>query len=223
MLFNYPTIIADGFFKDPFEVRKMALELEYKTSPQGVYSGKRTPSLHLTHLNFFREVCGKILDCYSIPYTNYSASMHFHTTGAEFGDSGWVHADSTKGEGSVLACLVYLNPFSQSDITCGTSLYRLTNLNYGAETIPYMKESFISGVDNKNKKEEYNSNYIKTVDVGGNFNRMLAYDAKQYHTGSGYYGDDNNSSRLTLLTFFDSIQSESGYTVLDRADIRSYV
>ena len=45
MIHEYPTLIVDNFFKDPIAVRDFALQLEYHTSSDGTYSGKRTKSL----------------------------------------------------------------------------------------------------------------------------------------------------------------------------------
>ena len=55
MIHDYPTVIVDNFFKYPLDVREFALSLNYKPSEEGIYSGKRTTSLHITHINFFRN------------------------------------------------------------------------------------------------------------------------------------------------------------------------
>ena len=149
MIYDYPTIVVDRFFKDPYEVRKLALEMKYEPSPEGIFSGKRTESLHINYPNFFREVCKKILNCYSIPLINYNASMHFHITGEEFGNTGWVHND-----GGTLASIVYLNVDSYNNINNGTSLYRVKNINKDEGT-PTLRKSFIEGKDYTEEKNIY--------------------------------------------------------------------
>ena len=217
MIYDYPTIIVDGFFKDPLLVRELALTLPYKHSSEGVYSGKRTDSLHITHPNFFESVCKKILDCYSLPYSDYSALMHFHLTGSEFGNSGWVHTDAGRKGGSQLASIVYLNTDDNS-IEYGTSLYKQINLDYGYENIRDMKSSFINSIDNTSSKIDHNKNYQVTTKVGNFFNRMVAYDACNHHAGTGYYGKDDTTSRLTLLTFFQNICAMDNSTPTRRAE-----
>jgi len=217
MIYDYPVIVVDNFFKDPIAVRDLAMGMKYVTSDIGTYSGKRTESLHINHTNFFRRVCNKIMDCYSISYTDYSASMHFHLTGEEFGNSGWVHTDASRDGGSLLASIVYLN-LDNNNIENGTSIYKLNNPDHGYSAIGAMKKSFINAVDDKEAKEKHNLDYIPTVKVGNMFNRMVAYDSTNPHAGSGYYGQDNNTSRLTLLTFFESIKTLDGLTTLQRTN-----
>ena len=216
MIYNYPVIIVDNFFKYPHDVREMALEMEYYPSDIGTYSGVRTESLHNSHPNFFRSVCQKILDCYSIKYVNYSATMHFHLTGQEFGSSGWVHTDAAREFETAMASIVYLNTDNNS-IDNGTCLYKIKNLNKDDENIKLMKKSFITSVDNEEAKTEHNQNYTPTVKVGNMFNRLIGYDSRNPHAGSTYYGDDKETSRLTLLTFFHKIVTPDGFTPLQRA------
>jgi hypothetical protein len=217
MIYDYPTVIVDAFFKYPLDVRELAMGMKYVTSDIGTYSGKRTESLHINHTNFFRSVCNKIMDCYSISCLDYSATMHFHITGGEFGNSGWVHTDAGRDGGSLLASIVYLN-LDNNNIVNGTSIFKLNNLDHGHDTISAMKKSFINAVDDKEAKKKHNLDYTPTVNVGNMFNRMVAYDARNPHAGSGYYGQDNNTSRLTLLTFFESIKTLDGLTTLQRTN-----
>jgi len=220
MIYDYPTIIVDNFFKYPQDVRNMALSMEYFSSDIGTYSGVRTSSLHLSHNNFFRAVCGKILDCYSLEYIDYSAYMHFHLTGQEFGNSGWVHPDAGRENKFGFACIIYLN-IDNNSINNGTCLYKVKNLNKDYQYIPEMKKSFIDSVDDKEAKTLHNQNYITTVKVGNMFNRLIGYDLRNPNTGSTYYGDDKETSRLTLLVFFEKIITISGLTPLHRAEAYS--
>jgi hypothetical protein len=217
MLYDYPSLIVDNFFKDPSRVRELALTLEYTPSKEGVYSGIRTESLHRTHPNFFRRVCEKILSCYSLPYRDYKATMHFHLTGEEFGNSGWVHIDGGSPGGAKLASIIYLNP-GESGIKNGTSLYKLTNLDRNPNTYKTMRESFLAADSNEENRNIHNSNYEPTIIIGNNFNRMIAYDTNTPHAGSGYYGNNTESSRLTLLTFFGEIITNDNLTPNRRSE-----
>lgn len=222
MIYDYPTIVVDNFFKDPNEIRNFALKFKFEPCDVGTFSGIRTESLHITHTNFFKRVCSKILDCYSIPYHNFSASMHFHLTDEKFGDSGWVHTDASNNLPPGLASIIYLNPDNNS-IDTGTNLYKLNNLDYGHEDIKDMKLSFIESRDKADIRHKANLNYTPTVKIGNFYNRMIAYDSRTPHAGSSYFGNDRNTSRLTLLTFFHAIQTPDNFTPLRRADARSEI
>ena len=66
MIFNFPTICVDDFYKNPDQIRQFALNLEYnnKDNATGDYPGKRTELLHLTHPNFFNTFCQKLFSIY---------------------------------------------------------------------------------------------------------------------------------------------------------------
>jgi hypothetical protein len=222
MIYGYPTIIVDNFFKYPQDVRELALTMEYSPSDTGTYSGVRTKSLHTTHPNFFRHVCQKILDCYSVECVEYSAYMHFHLTGQEFGSGGWVHVDADRRFDSALASIIYLN-IDNNDIDNGTCLYKIKNLDRGDENMTLMKRSYIDSVDNQGAKALHNADYEATVKMGNTFNRMVGYDPRNPHSGSNYYGNNKETSRLTLLVFFNKIVTPDNYSPLHRAHLNSSV
>ena len=228
MIYDYPTLVVDGFFKNPLAIREFAQTFDYTPSPDGIFSGIRTQSLHSTHLNFFRGVCNKILNSYSLNFTGYSASMYFHLTGNKFGDTGWVHTDACGDRGLGIASIIYLNT-DNNNLTNGTGLYKLINPDYSVyhaeDNFNEMKKSHIDAKDNVDIKHKHNLNFEPTVMVGNMFNRMVAYDTRTPHAGSKYFGNDNISSRLTLLTFFHDIQitGKGNLTPLHRAEVMSDV
>ena len=65
---------------------------------------------------------------------------------------------------------------------------------------------------------EHNSSFIETTRIGEGFNKMVAYDARQYHAATGYYGKQKEDSRLTLLTFIKNIKTKSGLSPLEYAN-----
>ena len=192
-------IIVDNFHEQPHAFRKLALELEYAASPQGVYSGKRTSSLHHTHKNLYERIKKRILKYYQLNSDDYHAEICFHITEGVFGEEGWVHNDFPAD----LASILYLNP-NINDSSSGTSLFYPTPnyQNNNLKTSLSMRRSFIEGKDNLEMKKEYNSNFIKTTTIGGKFNRLVAYPGGMFHAGEGYFGTDINNSRLTLVSFF---------------------
>jgi hypothetical protein len=217
MIYDYPTIIVDDFFKYPLDIREFALQFKYFPSDNGTYSGVRTESLHITHINFFRKVCNKILKCYSVPYLNYNATMHFHLTGEEVGDNGWVHTDAAGDQPPGIASIIYLNP-QNNNINNGTTLYKISNPNIGVEYVREMKSSFIAGEDKKDLRDKHNQDYLPTIKIGNMFNRMIGYDTRSPHAGASYFGTDIASLRLTLLIFFHAIQTTDNFTPIQRAE-----
>jgi len=216
MLYNYPTIIVDNFFKDPSEVRKFALTQEYTPCPEGNFSGVRTKNLFTDHPRFFQTVSRKILDCYSLRYTSFAASMHFHWTGEDVKSGGWVHRDRP----IVLASIIYLNETNNS-VDNGTGLYKLSNLNEWDKDFSKMKESFRNPLIKQEGSELHNLNYTPILKVGNLFNRMLSYDGYMPHAGENYFGNSKDTGRLTLVTFFRQINFEDNMSPLQRADLLS--
>ena len=215
MLHDYPAIIVDNFFKYPLSIREFAKDFEFKPDPDGYFSGTRSTSLHLSHSNFFKGVCNKILDCYSIPHTKYNASMYFHLTGEEFGNGGWIHQD-----GCEIASIIYLNP-SLPDIKTGTTISYLNNFDYLYPQLKDMRQSFIDSSDDIINKSKHNQNFLPTINIGNVFNRMVSYDGRSHHAGSGYFGSNPDSSRLTLISFFHDIETEHNRPPLRRAERNS--
>ena len=216
MNINYPTIIVDNFFKYPHDVRNLALSLAYEPSNEGMYSGVRTESLHITHPNFFKAVCHKILTCYSIKYEDYIAGMYFHLTDQKSGDSGWIHKDAN----NLLGSIIYLN-IDNNSFNSGTYLYKINNLDHSRENLKDMKDSYKFSTDNKQSQIKHNRDYTPTINIGNLFNRMIAYDASYPHSGTGYFGTNKETSRLTLITFFGHIITQDSLTVLQRANALS--
>ena len=192
-------VIVDDFHEQPHAFRKIALELEYLASPHGVYSGKRTLSLHHTHSILYERIKKRILKYYDLNPDDYHAEICFHITEGVFGEEGWVHNDYP----AELAAILYLNP-SINDLNSGTSLFcQVPNYkNDNLKSSLTMRKSFLEEKDNLKTKKEYNSKFIKTVTVGGKFNRLVIYPGDMFHAGEGYFGTDISNSRLTLVSFF---------------------
>lgn len=221
-MYYYPTVIIDDFFKDPLTIRKLAYQQEtYKTSSR--YSGERTDCLFTTVPRFADIVCTKILHSCGIPFKSYNAYLHFHTTGGEFGSYGWPHSDYNYYEGSLYAALIYLN-LDVEGLASGTSIFKLKALSEDkVERVASMRDSFKSGKDNKVERENHYKNFEETVRVGGIFNRLVAYDGRRPHCGNDYFGDDKKEKRLTMIAFFNHIETPApfSHTPIQYADMMS--
>lgn len=194
-------IIVDNFFKNPHTIRKIALEQDYFKDAAGTYSGKRTRDLCSILPELSKKTAANILEYYGESEINYSYQSYFHFTEEKFGDIGWVHQDY-----ETYSCVIYLNPDLRS-LNSGTSLFvespAFNPHNFKGKEL---RESFINEQDNLNDKITHNSNFIKTVTVGGVFNRLVAYPGMFLHAGEGYFGSSKEDSRLTMLYFFNKIK-----------------
>lgn len=221
-MYFFPTVVIDNFLKDPLKVRDYALGFEFGKGPN--FSGIRTTNLFNVNEYFADSVCKKVLYSCGLPYVKYKAEAHFHLTGQEFGYSGWPHTDFDDFNDTKFACVLYLN-ITPKGLDSGTSIFRINRFNNISKTFKAMRETFETGEDNKEVKEEALSNYEETIRVGGIFNRLIAYDSRQYHCGNDYFGSLKEDQRLTLLIFFKKIEFDTpnGHPPIVCADMMSCV
>jgi len=99
----------------------------------------------------------------------------------------WVHADNP----NEYAAVIYLHP--NPPPRCGTGFYQHIKTK---KTYEGAKETFpIDEILNFNAWEEID--YVENV-----YNRCIIYDAKQFHTATGYFGTTPEDSRLFQVFFF---------------------
>jgi hypothetical protein len=225
MIYDYPTVIVDSFFKDPQAIKELGLSMDFQASKTDRFSGKRTESLHIKYPGLFKEICNKILKCYSLEYINYNASLHFHVTGEQFGDSGWCHVDSITNNPGI-ASIIFLN---QDDGSSGTSTYRLKNVGYDPNDQDYwntIRKTFYNQEENPEielLKKEHKSNFQETVNISSVYNRMISFDKRCLHAGNGYYGNSVENMRLVMLAFFYEIELKNKISPLHEAEILTYI
>jgi hypothetical protein len=200
----FPSICVDNFFNDPRNVIKIADSCEYnkeKTVP-----GTRSLPLHQTHYDFYNYFNVKIL---SILYPNdvkdiiYKSLSMFQRIPSSMKYDGWVHKD----EDRILTSIIYL-----SNSTAGTSIYKPKNPFFTPDGLDGEKHEYFLNYQNykgddlqriKEKRNKWNNYYEETVSFKGQFNRMICFDAHEYHAAHIHEGEED---RLTLITFFDEIK-----------------
>jgi len=178
---QWPTLIVDDFFTDPYAVVKLSKTLKYSRPIKGNYPGTRSPPLHEASRDFFLWSTRKIM---TLLYptqivvddgVRWLAEQHFQRVPYEiYGEEGWVHRDET-GE---ITVIIYLSDHRES----GTCLYGGKHFNVAPEN---------------------NSKFRKKVELFSNFNRLVLFDGSNWHA-SRNSGEDK-SDRLTLVTFFSSV------------------
>jgi hypothetical protein len=208
----YPITIVDDFYTNPEEVRKFALSRKYfpaseLDNSEGIFPGKRTAELGTVDSDFFRYSVDKLLSIfhdYGSQQLRWNISNKFQLIDSSY-DSDWIHSDV----GCVFAAIVYLTPDAPLD--AGTSIYkknsRFDQKRY--EQLNLEKFNFYKGTANSNAKEEVNSMFTETVKVNNVYNRLLVYEAEQFHGGKGFFGNSLEDSRLTQIFFIKTINTDS--------------
>jgi hypothetical protein len=197
-------IVVDEFFRDPDEVRAIALAQEFVPDPQ-YYKGVRTRERFLwPHL---REEFGRLLGKPVTEWLGYPANGVFQQTSHD--DALVWHHDRQQ-----YAAAIYLTPNGSTGT--GTSFWRdrtfgcrrnpmhpLESRRLGsigavqaARAVVYDEDTVVSG------------DYWELVEsVAGLYNRLVIWEADLFHSATSYsdFGQDGVApSRLVQLFFFDA-------------------
>ena len=168
-------IIKDNFFKNPDELRKIALSTSYKTheevtDPNENWRGFRSDELKTLDNLILNEACEYLKNHidYNFEIGDLKVHSFFHMTLnstrdtlPNFKKDRW-HYDPCKYAG-----IVYLSPNPPQD--SGTTIV-------------------IDGTP---------------LEIENYYNRIMAYPAHYYHAPTDLFGDDMKSGRLTLSFFID--------------------
>ena len=137
-------------------------------------------------------------------------------------NKGWIHRDGSWE----LAGLIYLTPDIERD--SGTSLFDMNleedsssfnmkledrnetsrfNINMAAEArLPLYSGDSVNYEEFKEKWEEHRRYFIEKVRFENIYNRLIMYDAREWHAGNSYYSAKDN--RLTLVFFIGGINTK---------------
>ena len=208
----YPITIVDNFYKDPDEVRRLALAQTYYPASElddseGIFPGKRTHELGSIDSDFFRYSVDTLISVfhdYSTQTVKWNISNKFQIIDASY-DSDWIHSDV----GCMFAAIVYLTP--DAPLTAGTSIYQ-PNSNFDKRVYEQLNhEKFELYKSNKysESKDTINNMFTETVRVNNVYNRLLVYEAEQFHGGTGFFGHNDTDSRLTQVFFIKTLNTDS--------------
>jgi len=209
----FPSICVDNFFNNPKEIREFALTLDfYDTSViGGTWPGKRTKPLHIISPNYFQLFTKKLLSLIFPIRMNVTPTFICQTCfhliepyGGNGIESGWVHSD----DDCILAGLVYLT--ENIDSNCGTTIFRPKKITNIVTNVEHKEAMYTNRNINKEllnaKRKENNDQFEETIVYKNIFNRLIAYDATNYHSPSSFEYS-GNESRLTQVFFFKHISS----------------
>lgn len=211
-MIRYPITIVDNFYEDPDSVRDFALGLDYyspkeQDNSEGIYPGKRTKELGPKYPGFFYYSVNKLLSVFhdfKHQEISWDISNKFQLIDSTF-NSDWIHSD----DGCVFAAVVYLTP--DAPLSAGTSIYRKNNkfdpVLY--KKLNEQKFNFYKHDDVQDSRESVNSMFEETVSVSNVYNRLIVYEANQFHGGKDFFGSTPEDSRLTQVFFIKEIETGS--------------
>ena len=219
----FPTICVDNFLDNVEEVLKLAESLDYHSSILGKWPGKRTESINLYSEKLFNYILSDVFGLfynYDFEILKWNAEMYFQKTKPyDISNKGWIHNDIP----SLFSGVIYLT--KDNDPNSGTSIFSCLDeskyLNCDFEMNFLSKECVVDllkkklyindevDVDQYHKvKESYEKNFVETIRYDNVFNRLVAYDAGQFHRANSFNGSKDNE-RLTLVFFVNKLNCQT--------------
>ena len=200
-------VVVDDFFDNAHAIMEYGKSLE-KDDLGGDKPGMRSKQLWEINPELHNDILKRVLSIYfDLDYVDISWSlseMSFHRNPPsgqikqEDGNKGFIHQDAIierkrqNGVDNEVSGLIYLTPDIDPD--SGTSLW---NLKPQEIILP-------SGESNVNT---HNVKFTEKLRFQNFFNRLIAYDACEWHAANSYWSDGED--RLTLAFFIGGIETSS--------------
>tara|TARA_B100000953_G_C17929678_1_gene393474 strand:+ start:50 stop:844 length:795 start_codon:yes stop_codon:yes gene_type:complete len=248
---NFYPIVVDDFFDDPEILINYGKSLSKKAAHNGHWPGMRTDELWKIDEELHNAILTKIMSCYfnldhrEITWKN--SGMNFQEIPRyseiknDVKNKGWIHRDSyTEDSPYELAGLIYLTP--KIDPDSGTSLFKLKDsvvesglnifetfnqdqanmlyksVNLGQKSNKFDEQKFIK---NWTEQDEL---FIEKTRFQNIFNRVIMYDAAEWHRANSFFNDDGEDARLTLVFFVGGINEHALKRVkLDKSKIHDII
>jgi hypothetical protein len=217
---NFPVVVVDNFFNEPNKIRSFALHQEFKRDETSNYPGLRTDCLSVIEPSLYNEFLKKFFSIYydfRFEEVNWIVEAKFQKTDNNF-DTGWIHYDNDGYSNNKVAGVIYLTP--NAPLQSGTSIYKSKNnvlipsLNAKAKHSHYYSNG--NSEELKNLKEQEKEQFDETINVSNVYNRLISFEAGEYHAAQNYFGQDNES-RLILVFFVTKFDAH--LTPLERTNI----
>lgn len=191
-------IIVDNFYNNVNEVRSFVLTQEFTV--KGNYPGQRTVSYATEDLKniiqkYVEPFAGKIIE-FPIPKLDQSDAATIYNGSFQYTvarDRSWIHTDKWNNWAGVL----FLTP--EAPLSAGTAFYRFMDGSRSQEDTNFLQ--------NQDQIDRFTQDLTKweLVDrVGNVFNRLILFDAHNYHMSQDYFGDSKENSRLFQVFFFST-------------------
>lgn len=191
-------IVVNNFYNNAADVRKYILTQDF--SVKGNYPGQRTISYATEDLKniiqkYVEPFAGKIID-FPIPKADKSDASTIYNGSFQYTvarDRSWIHTDKWNDWAGVL----FLTP--DAPLSAGTAFYRFYDGAMSQEDSNLLK--------NQELVDRFTQDLTKweMVDQIGNvFNRLILFDAHNYHMSMDYFGDTKENGRLFQVFFFST-------------------
>jgi|TARA_B110000971_G_C20007600_1_gene499934 hypothetical protein len=197
--------VFDTFFKNPGKIIELGDSLEFYNDEQ--WPGRRTRNLleinNTVAIEFAKFFAKQIADKVFYGLSGFEIDIRFHKNDIydhTEANNGWIHNDEIDFAG-----LVYLN-IEDPSMHTGTSIFDKTSSSkfkvqdYDSRKQLNLKKT-VTDQYLKDLKEN-RQQFAETVNVGNKFNRLVAYDASQWHRPNNY--EVKTLPRYSLLFFINN-------------------
>ena len=218
---HFPITVVDDFFEYPDAVREFALQQEYLLDPENKWPGKRSEPLHELNPTLFNNTVNKVFSLfYDLEKTKilWNTNAHFQKVDSKY-QGGWIHGDE-----NICTGIIYL---SKSENKCGTTIYRPTDpintilKNSDKKIKSFENTHLITDIDGF--RLENNKQFRPTVTIQEEYNRLVLFDGHLFHGANEFYGDEDDSTRLTLVFFIRQIHIHEESTIFPVPRMRKYL
>jgi hypothetical protein len=181
-------ISIHGFYDNPYEIRDIALNMDYTVT--GNFPGHRT----ISYLNdSIKNKIEQIMYPYGGKITTFNDKYNGAFQITYSWDKSWIHSDTH----NTWAAVCYLTPNAPPSAGTGFFKHRETGLTKPTDVIDKKIES--------EGQENFKWDMVQTV--SNEFNKIIIYDSKLYHSSLDYFGDTLQNGRLFQVFFFDTERS----------------
>ena len=185
-------LVIDNFYNNPLQTREYILKQHF--SVKGNYPGLRTRS-------YANEAIKDIIQKHIYPFAgkitrfplentddNYNGAFQYTTSR----NRSWIHNDGWNNWAAVL----YLTP--DAPVSSGTGIFMYEDgTRYSTEVTDKNKE--LIGRDSQDLTK-----WTLVDRIGNIFNRLIIFNAKQYHSSLDYFGTNKEDGRLFQVFFFST-------------------
>jgi hypothetical protein len=197
----FQNICVDNFFKEPYQILDLEKKVKYNEIRE--ISGSRSEDIKNIDYNLFNYINKRIIQFIfpGLENIQFKAETRFQKSTPDPND-GWVHFDH-----GWITAIIYLTP----EGTSGTSIWEPKKEFY----IPnqpdkhnyFENKKNYSEIDKKlihHSKIVNNSNYEKTIQYSGKFNRMICFDALKFHAADVL---EKGKDRKIIISFIKYINT----------------
>ena len=191
-------IVVDNFYNNAMNTREYILTQEF--SVKGNYPGQRTVSYATEDLKniiqkYVEPFAGKITD-FPIPKTDLSDAATIYNGAFQYtvaSDRAQIHVDKCNN----WVGIIFLTP--DAPVSAGTAFYRFYDGAMSQEDTNLLKNQ-----ETVNRFTQDLTKWEMVDRVGNVFNRLILFDARNYHMDLDYFGDTKENGRLFQIFFFST-------------------